>query len=59
MAAEKTAKPAAETVQGAESKPVAKPEVKDEAPRPVISSDNPEGIDLAAGDKNASPAFEE
>jgi hypothetical protein len=37
----------------------AKNEVKDEAPKPVVTPENPEGVDLAKGDPDASPAFEE
>lgn len=37
----------------------AKNEAKDEAPKPVVGPDNPEGIDLAKGDKDAALAFEE
>lgn len=60
MATEKSAKPAAaESVHEAPKPQDEAPRPQDETPKPVVGPDNPEGIDLAAGDENADTAFQE
>jgi hypothetical protein len=59
MATSKSTEPKSGVTETPQANPKAglNDEAAQEAPKPVVGPDNPEGIDLAAGAKDAEPAF--
>jgi hypothetical protein len=59
MATSKSTEPKSDVTETPQANPKAglNDEAAQEAPKPIVGPDNPEGIDLSKGDKNAEPAF--